>query len=169
MSELDILFKLLPLHLSNESFPLSQLLDEGNRARKLGFEMLDVLSAAELNRPFSATKMQQVEELFQVEPHPNPEMKVIQRIDWLAKADYKLSVARVGQLEVRRDIFLMRAIAFLGRQIVLNMIGIADRFAKQVYSSSAQNEKMRSLFEAIGWVKEILSVSCCSRFFSLFF
>eukprot|EP00026_Physarum_polycephalum_P000228 Phypoly_transcript_00228.p1 GENE.Phypoly_transcript_00228~~Phypoly_transcript_00228.p1 ORF type:complete len:1460 (+),score=271.79 Phypoly_transcript_00228:484-4380(+) len=156
--ELAILFQLLPTHISNPALPISQLLEEGKRVKRWGFEILDVLSAAELNRPFLTAKMQQVEEFFQVHPHPNPEMKVVQRIDWLDKEDYKPSVTRIGQLEVRRDVFLVRAIAFLGRSVVTNLIGIVGRFMQLANSATSQDERLRAIFEAIGWGKEIVNM-----------
>ena len=158
-NELDILFQLLPAHIANGTTPISQLLEEGTRAKKLGLEMLDVLSAAEFNRPFQASKIQRIEDLLHVRQHPNPEMKVVQRIDWLDKADYKLSVAVSGQLEVRRDVFLQRATTFLGRQVVSNMIGIADQFAQRPDFATSPEAKTKSIFEAISWGKEILDVS----------
>jgi hypothetical protein len=158
-NELDILFVLLPVQVANPSYPIVQLLEEGKRLKKLGIDMLEALSAYEFNRPFHPTKMQQVEDLFQIQHHPNPEMKVVQRIDWLDKADYKLSVSRVGQLEVRRDVFVVRAIAFLGRMVVSNMIGIVHRYAQLAYSAVTQDAKVRAIFEAIGLGKDILNVS----------
>jgi hypothetical protein len=156
--ELDILLQLLPTHIANPSFPTTQLMEEEKRARTLAFEMLDVLSAAELNRPFLPAKMQLVEALFQILSHPNPEMKVVYRLDWLDKEDYKPSVVKIGQLEIRRDVFLARAIAFLGRSVVSSMIGIVDRMSTQP-PATTQDGKVKAIFEAVEFGKEILTVS----------
>lgn len=139
-------------------------MDEGKRARKLGFDMLDVLSAAELNRPILSGKIQQVEDFFQVFPHPNPEMKVVQRVDWLDKADYKPSVTRIGQLEIHRNVFFNKAIAFLGRTVTSILIGIVDRFAQLSLVANTPDSKAQQILGALDLGKEILNVS---GFFSI--
>jgi hypothetical protein len=133
-------------------------MEEEKRARTLAFEMLDVLSAATLNRPFLLTKVQLVEDFFQILSHPNPEMKVVCRIDWLDKVDYKPSVSKTGQLEVRRDVFLKRAIAFLGHSVVSSMIGIVDRMSN-LPPATTQDGKVKAIFEAVEFRKEIVNVS----------
>jgi hypothetical protein len=158
--ELDILLHILPVHIGNQSISTNQLLEEAKRVRKLGLELLNVLSAAEFNRQYPLSIMQQAEEFFRVLPHPNPEMKVVQRTDWLDRSDYRPSAARPGQLEVRRDVFLSKAIAFLGRKVVECMIGVVDRIAQPpALSTITLDERRNSIFTAITYGKEILSVS----------
>lgn len=159
-NELDILLQLAPSHISNQVFPINQLLEEGKRVRALGLEMLDVLSAAELNRPYQTAKLQAVEDLFQVHSHPNPEMKVIQRIDWLNRSDYKPSAGKIGQIEVRRDVFLAKAIAFLGRQVVSIMMGVVDRYHFHLWTTATNpDSRVTAIYETIIFGKEIVNVS----------
>lgn len=157
--ELDILLRVCPSHISNQSFSINQVVEEGKRVRSLGLEMLNALSAAELNRPYQAVKMQIVEDFFQVQSHPNPEMRIIQRVDWLARTDYKSTVGKEGQMEVRRDVFLTKAIAFLGRKVVSTIMAVVDRYHAHLFNSATDHSaKILAIFETMNFGKEINNI-----------
>lgn len=160
--ELDLLFYLVPLHFANTSYPQNRILEELNRATKLGHDMLKVLSAAELNRPYSSEIMHHIEEFFQILPHPNPEMRISQRTDWLANhTDYRPSIYKPGQLELRREVFLATALAFLGRQVLTKMIANAERVA-------AQEGNIVAILQVLVHSKEILNVSFYNKSSTLY-
>lgn len=122
--------------------------------------MLATLSAAELNRPFQASNMQSVEEFFQILPHPNPEMKVAQRIDWLTRGDYRPTAGKIGQLEIRRDVFITKAILFLGRTIVSSNITVVESYYNRLWLAATNPDgRVVAIMNSIDFGKEIVNVS----------
>lgn len=159
--ELDLLFYLLPLHLANASYSQTQLQKELNRATKLGRNMLEVLSAVELNRSYSLEIMHHIEDFFRILPHPNPEMRVSQRTDWLSNyAGYKPVIYKPGQLELRRVVFIAAALVFLGQQLLTNMITNADRIA----TSAPHQGRIKAIVQVLNHSKDILEVFYSKRY-----
>jgi hypothetical protein len=155
-SELNILFNLLPFYIQDPNTPVTKLLNDGKRARVLCLEMLDALAGSS---PQLTETMQQIEELFQLSIHPNPEMKIVHRLDWLTREDYNVSATKPGHFEVKEEVFIKNATKFLGRELVKCMIGIIDRMARSHTSISMFNDKINILFDAMQLSEEVLRVT----------
>ena len=95
--------------------------------KQIGMEMLETLSAAEFNRPYSDSVMKEVHKFFKLSPHTNPEMMVLGRIDWLPRMNFTVSD---GILEISMRTLLASAILFLGRSMLENMIRISNWFTE---------------------------------------
>jgi hypothetical protein len=147
--ELSILFHILPVYIKDETVPFDKLLEDGKRARQSAMTMLDALTSEPHKTHHGNTMNQQIQEFFQISSHPNPEIKIVHRLDWLSWDDYKTSATNTSQIEVSTEVFIKKAREFLGRQLLSCMIGIVERTPRTQFGS---------IFEAVSLSGEILKV-----------
>lgn len=160
--ELKILLQLLPLHIKNPYVSPLQLLEEEKVVRNLILSLLNTLNSVDATKEMTEI----VESFFDLLPHPNPEMRVVQRVDWLKRGDYNKSANKNDQFEVEREVYVTKATAYLGYQLVDNMIGIVDRI-NQLPAQANFEASFRPIFDALNLSQEILNVSFVSALFLL--
>lgn len=79
--ELEILLQLLPIlveiHVSPQEVynHAQQLFVYGNKLKDVTLSMIEALRSVHLNRDSKLVHLQQIEKFFQLEEHPNPELK----------------------------------------------------------------------------------------------
>lgn len=103
--------------------------------------MMDVLSEAELGR-MQPYEMKEIEYFFEVSTHPNPEQRVVSRIDWLSPADYTLSDCSNGQLEIAAKTFFAKAIQYLGCNLLKCLLGMMQQLETAASSVAETGQKV---------------------------
>ena len=159
-AELDILFRIIPIHLRNAQYSMDVIFEEGKQARKLCLMLLDGLYP-KAGQSCSTEVMEQIEDYFQVSAHQSPGMKVVLRFDWLLPTDYQRSVSKPHQFEMREEVFVQKAIAHLGRNLVQCMMGIINRKV-QAHATAPFNSRIGLVLEGITLGQEVLNVSASS-------
>lgn len=157
--ELKLLLQLLPLHIKNPSVSVLQLHEEEQRVRNLILSFLNCLNSVEATKEMT----EMVESFFDLLPHPNPEIRVVQRVDWLNKGDYSKSANKNDQFEVKREVYVAKAISYLGYQLVDNMIGLVDRI-NQLQVQANFEAGFNSIYDALLLAQEILNVSLLHKY-----
>jgi hypothetical protein len=178
--ELNLLFDIIPMLAKDSSTDVQLILAKGKRyantpawiygiwsnffvlsirTKQLGKEMLEGLHEAQFNRPDSANVMPEVENFFQLSPHPNPEVKVLGRIDWLPRVACTISEHN-GQLEAPTKTCLAKATEFLGRNVLKNLMLIMQWFTQAATSVTTNtHQKVAHISTSLQIGRDLLDVS----------